>query len=98
MQIASVGKEVYVLRDSKCSLLFTAEEGSRLTMCLCCSLQIVAQKRMVKPLLLKYGKYAGKSTITVSCFHVSYVLMTLLLWWMKFLRLLDSKVEVSWEK
>lgn len=28
-------------------------------------LQIVAQKKMVKPLLLKYGKYAGKSTITV---------------------------------
>uniref|UniRef100_A0AAQ5XFJ0 Copine VII n=1 Tax=Amphiprion ocellaris TaxID=80972 RepID=A0AAQ5XFJ0_AMPOC len=27
--------------------------------------QIVAQKKMVKPLLLKYGKYAGKSTITV---------------------------------
>uniref|UniRef100_A0A8C1EJM3 Copine VII n=1 Tax=Cyprinus carpio carpio TaxID=630221 RepID=A0A8C1EJM3_CYPCA len=26
--------------------------------------QIVAQKKMVKPLLLKYGKYAGKSTIT----------------------------------
>lgn len=28
-------------------------------------MQIVAQKKMVKPLLLKYGKYAGKSTITV---------------------------------
>lgn len=28
-------------------------------------LQIVAQKKMLKPLLLKYGKYAGKSTITV---------------------------------
>uniref|UniRef100_A0A8C5AQ74 Copine VII n=1 Tax=Gadus morhua TaxID=8049 RepID=A0A8C5AQ74_GADMO len=27
--------------------------------------QIVAQKKMVKPLLLKYGKYAAKSTITV---------------------------------
>ncbi|KAJ7986106.1 hypothetical protein DPEC_G00347360 [Dallia pectoralis] len=26
--------------------------------------QIVAQKKMVKPLFLKYGKYAGKSTIT----------------------------------
>lgn len=35
------------------------------TFCLSCSLQIVAQKKMVKPLLLKYGKYAGKSTITV---------------------------------
>lgn len=31
----------------------------------CSDLQIVAQKKMVKPLLLKYGKYAGKSTITV---------------------------------
>lgn len=31
----------------------------------CFDLQIVAQKKMVKPLLLKYGKYAGKSTITV---------------------------------
>uniref|UniRef100_A0A8D2JG45 C2 domain-containing protein n=1 Tax=Varanus komodoensis TaxID=61221 RepID=A0A8D2JG45_VARKO len=28
--------------------------------------QIVAQKRMSKPLVLKYGKFAGKSTITVS--------------------------------
>uniref|UniRef100_A0A8C8S2F7 Copine 7 n=1 Tax=Pelusios castaneus TaxID=367368 RepID=A0A8C8S2F7_9SAUR len=28
--------------------------------------QIVAQKRVNKPLFLKYGKYAGKSTITVS--------------------------------
>ncbi|EMP36275.1 Copine-7 [Chelonia mydas] len=27
--------------------------------------QIVAQKRVTKPLFLKYGKYAGKSTITV---------------------------------
>ncbi|XP_069755548.1 copine-7-like [Narcine bancroftii] len=27
--------------------------------------QIVAQKKMTKPLFLKYGKYAGKSTITV---------------------------------
>lgn len=36
-----------------------------LLFCLSCSLQIVAQKKMVKPLLLKYGKYAGKSTITV---------------------------------
>lgn len=34
-------------------------------LCLSRSLQIVAQKKMVKPLLLKYGKYAGKSTITV---------------------------------
>uniref|UniRef100_A0A3Q2EED9 Copine VII n=1 Tax=Cyprinodon variegatus TaxID=28743 RepID=A0A3Q2EED9_CYPVA len=30
--------------------------------------QIVAQKKMIKPLLLKYGKYAGKSTITVTVF------------------------------
>lgn len=29
-------------------------------------LQIVAQKRVTKPLFLKYGKFAGKSTITVS--------------------------------
>ncbi|NXC33199.1 CPNE7 protein, partial [Campylorhamphus procurvoides] len=28
--------------------------------------QIVAQKRVTKPLFLKYGKFAGKSTITVS--------------------------------
>uniref|UniRef100_A0A672TGW3 C2 domain-containing protein n=1 Tax=Strigops habroptila TaxID=2489341 RepID=A0A672TGW3_STRHB len=28
--------------------------------------QIVAQKRVTKPLLLKYGKFMGKSTITVS--------------------------------
>ena len=40
-------------------------------MCFFCSLQIVAQKKMVKPLLLKYGKYAGKSTITV-CLHTSW--------------------------
>lgn len=33
--------------------------------CSLLSLQIVAQKKMMKPLLLKYGKYAGKSTITV---------------------------------
>uniref|UniRef100_G3PT76 Copine VII n=1 Tax=Gasterosteus aculeatus TaxID=69293 RepID=G3PT76_GASAC len=33
--------------------------------------QIVAQKRMVKPLLLKYGKYAGKSTITVHAEEIS---------------------------
>lgn len=32
----------------------------------CSSLQIVAQKRVSKPLFLKYGKSAGKSTITVS--------------------------------
>uniref|UniRef100_A0A8C6PYT0 Copine 7 n=1 Tax=Nothobranchius furzeri TaxID=105023 RepID=A0A8C6PYT0_NOTFU len=34
-------------------------------------LQIVAQKKMVKPLLLKYGKYAGKSTITVHAEEIS---------------------------
>lgn len=28
--------------------------------------QIVAQKRVTKPLFLKYGKFAGKSSITVS--------------------------------
>ncbi|KAI9528473.1 Copine-7 [Dissostichus eleginoides] len=33
--------------------------------------QIVAQKRMVKSLLLKYGKYAGKSTITVHAEEIS---------------------------
>ncbi|XP_017259977.1 copine-7 [Kryptolebias marmoratus] len=33
--------------------------------------QIVAQKRMIKPLLLKYGKYAGKSTITVHAEEIS---------------------------
>uniref|UniRef100_A0A8D3CZC1 Copine VII n=1 Tax=Scophthalmus maximus TaxID=52904 RepID=A0A8D3CZC1_SCOMX len=33
--------------------------------------QIVAQKKMVKPLLLKYGKYAGKSTITVHSEEIS---------------------------
>uniref|UniRef100_A0AAY4B5F8 Copine VII n=1 Tax=Denticeps clupeoides TaxID=299321 RepID=A0AAY4B5F8_9TELE len=33
--------------------------------------QIVAQKKMVKPLLLKYGKYAGKSTITVHAEEIS---------------------------
>lgn len=32
----------------------------------CSSLQIVAQKRVSKPLFLKYGKPAGKSTVTVS--------------------------------
>uniref|UniRef100_A0AAX7TPA5 Copine VII n=1 Tax=Astatotilapia calliptera TaxID=8154 RepID=A0AAX7TPA5_ASTCA len=34
-------------------------------------LLIVAQKKMVKPLLLKYGKYAGKSTITVHAEEIS---------------------------
>lgn len=53
------------------TLLFTAK-GSRPTLCLSCSLQIVAQKKMVKPLLLKYGKYAGKSTITVGFLHCTY--------------------------
>ncbi|KAL2088549.1 hypothetical protein ACEWY4_015448 [Coilia grayii] len=33
--------------------------------------QIVAQKKMTKPLLLKYGKYAGKSTITVHAEEIS---------------------------
>ncbi|KPP62283.1 copine-7-like [Scleropages formosus] len=33
--------------------------------------QIVAQKKMVKPLFLKYGKYAGKSTITVHAEEIS---------------------------
>ncbi|KAG7267126.1 hypothetical protein CRUP_021776 [Coryphaenoides rupestris] len=33
--------------------------------------QIVAQKKMVKPLLLKYGKYAGKSMITVHAEEIS---------------------------
>ncbi|KAL4630265.1 copine-7-like [Arapaima gigas] len=33
--------------------------------------QIVAQKKMVKPLFLKYGKYAGKSTITVNAEEIS---------------------------
>ncbi|CAL8363089.1 copine-7 [Gadus morhua] len=33
--------------------------------------QIVAQKKMVKPLLLKYGKYAAKSTITVHAEEIS---------------------------
>uniref|UniRef100_H2ZS18 C2 domain-containing protein n=1 Tax=Latimeria chalumnae TaxID=7897 RepID=H2ZS18_LATCH len=28
--------------------------------------QIAAQRKMTKPLFLKYGKYAGKSTVTVS--------------------------------
>uniref|UniRef100_A0A8C2BJW4 Copine VII n=1 Tax=Cyprinus carpio TaxID=7962 RepID=A0A8C2BJW4_CYPCA len=32
---------------------------------------IVAQKKMVKPLLLKYGKYAGKSTITIHAEEIS---------------------------
>uniref|UniRef100_A0A669E6W3 Copine 7 n=1 Tax=Oreochromis niloticus TaxID=8128 RepID=A0A669E6W3_ORENI len=41
------------------------------TFCSSCSLQIVAQKKMVKPLLLKYGKYAGKSTITVHAEEIS---------------------------
>lgn len=48
--------------------LYTALQRSGLkasVLCLSGSLQIVAQKKMVKPLLLKYGKYAGKSTITV---------------------------------
>uniref|UniRef100_A0A8C5HQD2 C2 domain-containing protein n=1 Tax=Gouania willdenowi TaxID=441366 RepID=A0A8C5HQD2_GOUWI len=31
----------------------------------------LGQKRMVKPLLLKYGKYAGKSTITVHAEEIS---------------------------
>lgn len=47
---------------------YTALQRSGLkasVLCLSRSLQIVAQKKMVKPLLLKYGKYAGKSTITV---------------------------------
>uniref|UniRef100_A0A8C6S5E4 Copine VII n=1 Tax=Neogobius melanostomus TaxID=47308 RepID=A0A8C6S5E4_9GOBI len=33
--------------------------------------QIVAQKKMTKGLLLKYGKYAGKSTITVHAEEIS---------------------------
>ncbi|MCI4383123.1 hypothetical protein PGIGA_G00022630 [Pangasianodon gigas] len=33
--------------------------------------QIVAQKKMVKPLLLKYGKYAGKSNITIHAEEIS---------------------------
>lgn len=33
--------------------------------------QIVAQKKMIKGLLLKYGKYAGKSTITVHAEEIS---------------------------
>ncbi|KAJ8252708.1 hypothetical protein COCON_G00220200 [Conger conger] len=33
--------------------------------------QIVAQKKMVKPLFLKYGKYAGKSTITIHAEEIS---------------------------
>ncbi|KAJ8340103.1 hypothetical protein SKAU_G00347360 [Synaphobranchus kaupii] len=33
--------------------------------------QIVAHKKMVKPLFLKYGKYAGKSTITVHAEEIS---------------------------
>ncbi|CAI5782385.1 copinecopine-7 [Podarcis lilfordi] len=33
--------------------------------------QIVAQKRVTKPLFLKYGKYAGKSTITVTSEEIS---------------------------
>uniref|UniRef100_A0A8D0GR17 Copine 7 n=1 Tax=Sphenodon punctatus TaxID=8508 RepID=A0A8D0GR17_SPHPU len=33
--------------------------------------QIVAQKRVSKPLFLKYGKYAGKSTITVLSEEIS---------------------------
>ncbi|XP_033896311.1 copine-7-like [Acipenser ruthenus] len=33
--------------------------------------QIVAQKRMTKPLFLKYGKYAGKSTITIIAEEIS---------------------------
>uniref|UniRef100_A0A674EXE4 Copine 7 n=1 Tax=Salmo trutta TaxID=8032 RepID=A0A674EXE4_SALTR len=33
--------------------------------------QIVAQKKMVKPLFLKYAKYAGKSTITVNAEEIS---------------------------
>ncbi|KAK3561822.1 hypothetical protein QTP86_017071 [Hemibagrus guttatus] len=33
--------------------------------------QIVAQKKMVKPLLLKYGKYAGKSSITIHAEEIS---------------------------
>uniref|UniRef100_A0A8C6VZ01 Copine 7 n=1 Tax=Nothobranchius furzeri TaxID=105023 RepID=A0A8C6VZ01_NOTFU len=43
--------------------------------------QIVAQKKMVKPLLLKYGKYAGKSTITVGfslCVYIGTFLFLLL--------------------
>uniref|UniRef100_A0A8D0CGR8 Copine-7 n=1 Tax=Scleropages formosus TaxID=113540 RepID=A0A8D0CGR8_SCLFO len=32
---------------------------------------IVAQKKMVKPLFLKYGKYAGKSAITVNAEEIS---------------------------
>uniref|UniRef100_A0A8C9SM34 Copine 7 n=1 Tax=Scleropages formosus TaxID=113540 RepID=A0A8C9SM34_SCLFO len=38
---------------------------------LTCAPQIVAQKKMVKPLFLKYGKYAGKSTITVHAEEIS---------------------------
>uniref|UniRef100_A0A8C4K4F5 Copine 7 n=1 Tax=Dromaius novaehollandiae TaxID=8790 RepID=A0A8C4K4F5_DRONO len=34
-------------------------------------LQIVAQKRVTKPLFLKYGKFAGKSTITVISEEIS---------------------------
>ncbi|KAF5901283.1 copine-7 [Clarias magur] len=33
--------------------------------------QIVAQKKMVKPLLLKYGKYAGKSNVTIHAEEIS---------------------------
>ncbi|CAB1339431.1 unnamed protein product, partial [Coregonus sp. 'balchen'] len=33
--------------------------------------QIVAQKKMMKPLFLKYAKYAGKSTITVHAEEIS---------------------------
>ncbi|NWT04327.1 CPNE7 protein, partial [Mionectes macconnelli] len=34
-------------------------------------LQIVAQKRVTKPLFLKYGKFAGKSTITIISEEIS---------------------------
>lgn len=67
----------WILIDSDPSLLLFTAEGTRPTLCLSCSLQIVAQKKMVKPLLLKYGKYAGKSTITVGFFHCAYDLTSL---------------------
>lgn len=43
-------------------------------------LQIVAQKKVTRPLLLKFGRNAGKSTITVRPGCTRRSLQALLLW------------------
>ena len=43
-------------------------------------LQIVAQKKVTRPLLLKFGRNAGKSSITVRPGRTRHSLQALLLW------------------